>query len=235
MLLRLLNITWWITSTMFYWQLGIMALDEDGRPTVYKEKVPFDETAKVKTLLSSFRHKWFWGAYYAFRLMQLRPSGLILVKMDTGYIFHCLRDKEIRASNGLGSLSPKNCSNQCSTRSVKASDSFCSLLFGTVHYRSLQCRVGALHLIYLTTQLLMFHTLTLSNLLTATINCVTPSDLTSRACSRVWPPASKPDSNSPVLEPTTKIATSALDQTQEHDKWMTSSKISSMTHFTDVK
>ena len=139
-----------------------------------------------------------------------------------------------RAFNCLGSLSPKNCSNQCSTSSVKASDSFCSLLFGTVHYRSLQCRVGALHLIYLTTQLLMFHTLTLSNLLTATINCVTPSDLTSRACSRVWPPASKPDSNSPVLEPTTKIATSALDQTQEHDKSMTSSKISPMTNFTRV-
>ena len=77
--------------------------------------------------------------------MQLRPSGLILVKMDTGSIFHCLRDKEIRGSNGLESLSPKNYSNQCSARSVKASDSFCSLLYGTVHYRSLQCRVGALH------------------------------------------------------------------------------------------
>ena len=68
--------------------------------------------------------------------MQLRPSGLILVKMDTGSIFLCLRDKEIRGSNGLESLSPKNYSNQCSTRSVKASDSFCSLLYGTVHYRS---------------------------------------------------------------------------------------------------
>ena len=68
--------------------------------------------------------------------MQLRPSGLILVKMDTGSIFHCLRDKEIRGSNGLESLSPKNYSNQCSTRSVKASDSFCSLQKFTMPSRS---------------------------------------------------------------------------------------------------
>lgn len=74
---------------------------------------------------------------------------------------------------------------------------------------------------------------TVSNLLTTTANCETPienkndinaselqsrfieklialpSDLSNKACSLVWPPLSKPVSNSPLVASTTSSATSA--------------------------
>ena len=48
-----------------------------------------------------------------------------------------------------------------------------------------------------------------SILLTAMISWETPSDLTSKECSRVWPPKSKPVSNSPVMPLMTNMAQSA--------------------------
>ena len=49
----------------------------------------------------------------------------------------------------------------------------------------------------------------MSILLTATTSCVTPSERTSKACSLVCPPDSKPDSNEPIVASTTRTATSA--------------------------
>ena len=51
---------------------------------------------------------------------------------------------------------------------------------------------------------------TVSSLLTATQSWLTPRLRTKSACSRVWPPESKPASNSPVVALTTRTATSAL-------------------------
>ena len=56
--------------------------------------------------------------------------------------------------------------------------------------------------------------LTWSILLMATASWVTPRERTNRACSLVWPPASKPASNSPRLASTTSRATSAWTENQ---------------------
>ena len=47
----------------------------------------------------------------------------------------------------------------------------------------------------------------------ATTSWVTPSERTSKACSLVCPPDSKPDSNEPIVASTTRTATSAYERT----------------------